>query len=209
MRELADRYGTVLVFDEIRTNFRLGMGGAQERYGVTPDLSVLGKGMANGYAISVLTGKTDVMSVAARATFISATFFPNSDGLIAALKTLEILERDAVLDNLWEKGDRFLRKVQNILDKYDVGAELSGLAPMFFITFRRDRAGTHAGRREDFYTQLIRRGIFMSPHHHAYLCYRHTEGDLDMTVGAIEESLAYLHDKYGPMPPWAARVGNR
>jgi glutamate-1-semialdehyde aminotransferase len=57
VRELATRYGAVLVFDEVRTNFRLSMGGAQQLYGVTPDLSVLGKGMANGYAISVVTGK--------------------------------------------------------------------------------------------------------------------------------------------------------
>ncbi len=57
VREIATRYGAVLIFDEVRTNFRLSMGGAQELYGVTPDLSVLGKGMANGYAISAVTGK--------------------------------------------------------------------------------------------------------------------------------------------------------
>ena len=65
VREIATRYGAVLVFDEVRTNFRLSMGGAQELYGVTPDLSVLGKGMANGYAISVVTGKAEVMMAAA------------------------------------------------------------------------------------------------------------------------------------------------
>lgn len=204
VREIADRYGSILVFDEVRTNFRLSMGGAQKLYGVTPDLAVLGKGMGNGYAISVLTGKADVMMVAAQDTFISATFFPNSDGLVAALKTLEILERDAVLDAMWEKGGRFLQRIQNLFDEYDVGAELSGLPPLFFITFRRERGGVHAQRREDFYTQLIRRGIFMSPHHHAYLCHRHTEEDLDITVQAIEESLAYLNEKYGPSPQWTA-----
>ena len=66
VRELANRYGAVLVFDEVRTGFRLAMGGAQELYGVTPDLVVLGKGMANGYAISVVTGKADVMMAAAQ-----------------------------------------------------------------------------------------------------------------------------------------------
>ncbi|MGA2108758.1 MAG: aminotransferase class III-fold pyridoxal phosphate-dependent enzyme, partial [Syntrophorhabdales bacterium] len=93
VRELATRYGTVLVFDEVRTNFRLSMGGAQKLYGITPDLSVLGKGMANGYAISAVSGKDDVMMAAASKLFISSTFFPNSDGYIAALKTIEILER--------------------------------------------------------------------------------------------------------------------
>ncbi len=197
VRKIADRYGSVLVFDEIRTNFRLSIGGAQKLYGVIPDLCVLGKGMANGYAISAITGKSDVMMVAAQDVFISATFFPNSDGMIAALKTIEILERDNVVDNLWEKGGRFLQKIKALLDKYDVGAELSGFPPMFFITFRRDKGGLHIKRQEDFYTQLIRRGVFMSPHHHTYLCHRHTEEDLDITVKAIDESLAWINKKHG------------
>ncbi len=196
VREIATRYGAVLVFDEVRTGFRLAMGGAQERYKVIPDLGVFGKGMANGYAISVVTGKAEVMMAAAQKLFISSTFFPNSDGYIAALKTIEILERDRVLDKIWEKGGRFLKKVQEIINKYDVGAELSGVSPMFFITFKRDKADTHRARRDDFYTQLIRRGIFLHPHHHGYICYRHTEQDLDSAAKAIDEALAYVNKKY-------------
>jgi len=196
VRKLADKYGAVLVFDEVRTCFRLRMGGAQELYGVIPDLTVLGKGMANGYAISVVTGKKDVMIAAASKLFISSTFFPNSAEYIAALKTIEIMERDKVLDNIWDKGGRFLKKIQDIIVKYDVGAELSGVAPMFFITFKKDEANTRKGRRDDFYTQLIRKGFFFTPHHHAYISYRHTEEDLDKTIQAIDESMAYVHDKY-------------
>ena len=196
VREIASKYGAVLVFDEVRTGFRLAMGGAQELYGVTPDLVVLGKGMANGYAISVVTGKAEVMMAAAQKLFISSTFFPNSDGYIAALKTIEILERDNVLANIWEKGGRFLKKIQTIIDKYNVGAELTGVAPMFYVTFKKDEADTHRARRDDFYTQLIRRGIFLHPHHHGYISYRHTEEDLDTTIQAIDEAMAYVKDKY-------------
>jgi glutamate-1-semialdehyde aminotransferase len=196
VKELATRYGAVLVYDEIRTNFRLSMGGAQQLYGVTPDLSVLGKGLANGYAISAVTGKAQVMMAAAQKLFISSTFFPNSDGYIAALKTLEILERDKVLDNIWEKGGRFLRKLQELINKYDVGAELTGVAPMFYITFKKDEADTYRARRDMFYTQLIRRGIFLHPHHHGYICYRHTEQDLDTAAKAIDGALAYVNEKY-------------
>jgi glutamate-1-semialdehyde aminotransferase len=196
VRELATRYGTILVFDEVRTCFRLRMGGAQELYGVTPDLTVLGKGMANGYAISVVTGKADVMMAAAQKLFISSTFFPNSDGYIAALKTIEIMERDNVLNNIWEKGNRLLTKIQNIIDKYEVGAELSGVAPMFLVTFKKDEASTQKGKRDDFYTQLIRKGFFFTPHHHAYISYRHTEEDLDKTATAIDEAMAYIKEKY-------------
>lgn len=195
-RKLADRYGAVLVYDEIRTGFRLSMGGAQKLYGVVPDLTVLGKAIANGYPISVVTGKRDVMMAAAHKLFISSTFFPNSEGFVAALKTLEILERDDVLANIWEKGARFLEKLRTLIDTYDVGAELTGVAPMFYITFRGEESGAHKAKRKDFYTQLIRRGIFFAPYHHSYISFRHTEKDLDITLNALDESLAFLKQKY-------------
>jgi glutamate-1-semialdehyde aminotransferase len=196
VRELADKHGAVLVFDEIRTAFRLRMGGAQELYGVTPDLTVLGKAIANGYPISVVTGKKDVMSTAADRLFISSTFFPNSEAFVAALKTIEILERDKVLENIWEKGERFMEEIRALLDKYPVGAELTGVAPMFYITFEKEETGAYKGKRNDFYTQLIRKGFFFSPYHHSYISFRHTEEDLKLTLTAIEESLAYVKEKY-------------
>ena len=196
VRTIADRYGAVLVYDEIRTGFRLSMGGAQKLYGVTPDLTVLGKAIANGYPISVVTGKKDIMMAAADKLFISSTFFPNSEGFVAALKTIEILERDNVLENIWEKGERFCKKIQEVIDKYDVGAELTGVAPMFYITFKKDKERTYKGKRTDFYTQLIRKGFFFTPFHHAYICFRHTEEDLDLTLKAIDESMAFVKEKY-------------
>lgn len=192
VREIADKYGAVLVYDEIRTGFRLSMGGAQKLYGVTPDLSVLGKAIANGYPISVVTGKKDVMMAAAHKLFISSTFFPNSDAFVAALKTIEILERDNVLENIWQKGERFINKIRVLIDRYDVGAELTGVAPMFYITFKKDDTGAYKGKRRDFYTQMIRRGFFFSPFHHAYISFRHTEEDLKLTLEAIDNSLAAI-----------------
>jgi glutamate-1-semialdehyde aminotransferase len=199
VREIATRYGAVLIFDEIRTGFRLRMGGAQQFYGVTPDLSIFGKGMANGYAIAALTGKAEIMKVAEEGVMISSTFFGNSDGYVAALKTIEIMERDKVLDKIWEKGSHFLGKLRDIISKYDIGVELTGIAPMYFITFEKDRAGTHKARRDDFYAQLIRRGVFLAPYHHGYICHRHTEQDLEIAAKAIDESLAYISEKYGTL----------
>ncbi len=199
VRALADKYGAILIYDEIRTGFRLSLGGAQAYYGVAPDLTILGKGMANGYAISVVTGKKEIMMAAASELFISSTFFPNSLPYIAALKTIEILERDKVLEDIWAKGKRFLERIEGVIAKYDVGAELSGVAPMFFITFKVGQDGDRQlrrARREAFYTELIRRKFFFTPHHHAYICYRHTEEDLDKTVEAIDASLAYVQEKY-------------
>ncbi|MDQ1237868.1 MAG: 3-aminobutanoyl-CoA transaminase [Thermodesulfobacteriota bacterium] len=196
VRDIADRYRAVLVYDEIRTGFRLSMGGGQELYGVVPDLTVLGKAMANGYPISVVTGKKDIMMAAAHRLFISSTFFPNSDGFVAALKTIEILERDNVLENIWEKGERFIGRIKTLIDKYDVGAELTGVAPMFYITFEKDETGAYKEKRKDFYIQLIRKGFFFSPFHHAYISFRHTEEDLELTLRAVDECLAFVKEKY-------------
>jgi 3-aminobutanoyl-CoA transaminase len=177
--QIVNKYGAILVYDEIRTGFRLSMGGAQKLYGVTPDLPVLGKAMANGYPISVVTGKKDVMMASASKLFISSTFFPNSEGFVAVLKTIEILERDNVLEGIWEKGKWFMEKIQALIDKHDVGAKLTGVAPMFYITFKADETVAYKTKRKDFYTQLIRKGIFFTPYHHAYICHRHPQKDLD------------------------------
>jgi len=196
VRNLSDRYGAVLIYDEIRTGFRLSLGGAQDLYGVYPDISVLGKAIANGYAISVVTGKKDVMMAAAEKLFISSTFFPNSEAFIAALKTIEILERDNVLAEIWKKGEWFIEKIQETIENHDVGAELTGIAPMFYITFKKDESGSYKGKRKDFYTQMIRKGFFFTPYHHAYICYRHTQEDLNLTLTAIDESLEFVKKKY-------------
>lgn len=196
IKKIADRYGAVLIYDEIRTCFRLSMGGAQQLYNVTPDLTVLGKAMANGYPISVVTGRKDIMMASESRLFISSTFFPNSEAFIAALKTIQILERDNVLEDIWEKGEKFMKAIQKLIDKHDTGAELTGVAPMFYITFKKDESGAYKGKRKDFYTQLIRKGFFFTPYHHAYISYRHTEKDLELALTAIDESLGFIRNKY-------------
>ena len=196
VRALADQYGAVLVYDEIRTGFRMALGGAQEYYGVYPDLAVLGKAIANGYPISVVTGKKDIMMAAAEKLFISSTFFPNSEAFVAALKTIEILQRDNVLPEIWKKGEWFMGRIQALIDKHDVGAELTGVAPMFYITFKHEESGAHKGKRKDFFTQMIRKGFFFAPYHHAYICYRHTREDLDLALKAMDETLAFIKEKY-------------
>lgn len=192
VRALADKYGALLVFDEIRSGFRVSLGGAQEYFGVTPDLSTFGKAMANGYAIAALVGKREPMMVLADKVFLSSTFFPNSDSIVAALKTIEILERDKVLDVVKAKGKKFAIDVQKVISESGIPAEFSGGPWMPFVTFPKDETGLYKKLRTEFYTQLIRRKVFLQPYHHGYICYRHTDEDLAYTVNAIRESLAAL-----------------
>jgi len=85
-----------------------------------------------------------------------------------------------------------MKKIRSLIEKHDVGAELTGVAPMFYITFKKDDTGAYKGKRRDFYTQMIRRGFFFSPYHHAYISFRHTEEDLRLTLEAIDNSLATI-----------------
>ena len=196
VKELAHKYGAVLIFDEIRTGFRVSMGGAQQYYGVTPDMAVFGKAMANGYPIGAVTGKREIMKEGEKNVFISSTFFPNSLSYVAALKTIEIMQRDNVLDVIWEKGRYMMEGIQKQLDKYDVATNLNGIPPMMFITFDKNESGSYKAKRKDFYTQLIRRNVFLQPYHHGYICYRHTTEDMDYTINAIGEALEYVENKY-------------
>lgn len=198
VRDLADRHEVVLCFDEIRTGFRVAMGGAQERYGVTPDLSTFGKALANGYAISAVVGKAKFMKVCEKKVFISSTFFPNSLEMVAAMKCLDILEREKTLDVVWERGERFLAELQRIVRETKAPVTVSGIPPMPFLTFEKVD-GFYKERRERFYTETIRRGLFIQPYHHWYICGRHTEADLAKALGAIREALEIVGELY-PVP---------
>jgi glutamate-1-semialdehyde aminotransferase len=195
VRALADQYGVVLIFDEIRTGFRAAMGGAQERYGVTPDLSTFGKALGNGYPISAVVGKAEFMRVCENKVFISSTFFPNSLEMAAAMKCLDILEREKTIDGIWEKGAKFLTDLQAIVDQSGLPLTVSGIPPMPYLTFdKADEA--YKQRRHMFYSETIRRGLFIQPFHHWYISGRHTDADLKAALDAISESLELVAEKY-------------
>ena len=192
VRALADKYGALLIFDEIRSGFRVNLGGAQKVFGVTPDLSVFGKAMGNGYAIGAVVGKKEYMKVLADKVFLSSTFFPNSVEQVASLKTIEILERDNVLEGIRKKGEMFGKLIEEAVSKSGYDAEFSGAPFMPFITFNKDKDGHYKKLRPAFYTELIRRNVFLQPFHHGYVCYRHTDEDLKYAANMIAESFGEL-----------------
>jgi glutamate-1-semialdehyde aminotransferase len=189
VRSLATDHNAVLIFDEIRSGFRVNLGGAQKEFGVTPDLAVFGKAMANGYPIGAVVGKSEIMNVLESKVFLSSTFFPNSLEQIAALKTIEIMERDNILGKIKEKGNMFASLVQSHIDSSKIDCELTGAPWMPFITFNKDKSGLYKKVRNEFYTQLIRRKIFLQPYHHGYIAYRHEDADLKNAAEMIGESL--------------------
>lgn len=192
LRNLADNYGSVLIFDEIRSGFRINLGGAQKEFGVTPDMSAFGKALGNGYPISAVVGKAEIMDMLTGKVFLSSTFFPNSVEQVAALKTLEIMERDDVLGVVRKKGEMFTDLVTKKISDSGIPCTFSGGPWMPFITFDKDQGNIYKQLRTEFYTQLIRRRVFLQPFHHGYIAYRHSDQDLIHAAEMIGESLVEL-----------------
>ncbi len=188
-KKLAEQHGTVLCFDEIRTGFRMALGGAQQFFGVTPHMSVFGKAMANGYEISMVAGRKDIMDVLVSKAFVSSTYFNNTLAMAASLKTIEVLERDGILDVIAKRGGAFCRKVKKIVKDSGLPVTFSGEPWMPYITFDKDDTGRYKKLRTAFYTELIRRRVFLQPYHHGYVCYRHSAKDLSNAADMIAESL--------------------
>jgi glutamate-1-semialdehyde aminotransferase len=189
LRNLCSENDALLIYDEIRTGFRVDMGGAQKKYDVIPDLAAFGKAMGNGYPISTLVGKKECMDVLVEKVFLSSTFFPNSLAQVAAIKTIQMLERENVLETIAENGLKFANQVKDYITDSRIPCKFSGAPWMPYITFDPDPNLLYRKLREEFYRQLIRQKVFLQPFHHGYIAYRHTQEDLDYAAQAIDNAL--------------------
>lgn len=205
VRGLADKYGVVLIFDEIRSWPRMGLGGAQKYYGVTPDITTLSKGIANGYPISLVVGKRRIMR-AAEKSHISASWFPSTIGIAAALATIKELEETNAIDHLWRIGQKLSDGLKDLIRSSKVKAEVIGVPPMPFLAFGSEEDNTKAwqekiyaegdpGSEQDkhlmrvFYSETVKRGVFFHPRHHWYSCISHSDEDVKKTLQAAGEAL--------------------
>ncbi len=187
LRSLADEHGAVLVFDEVRTGFRVANGGAQERHGVAPDLTALGKGMANGYSIAALVGRAEVMA-AAHDAFISSTYFPNSLEMVAACATLDLIVREQVVDQITRRGERLQQELRGLIARHGVPATISPLPQMPFVYFDPALSQEAGAWRDGFCRHAIRSGLFVHPRHHGFVMFRHTDEDMARVAQVAEEA---------------------
>lgn len=133
VRQLATDKGIVLIFDECTSGFRQSFGGLHKLYGVEPDMAMFGKALGNGYAITATIGKRAVME-AAQSTFISSTFWTERIGPTAALKTLEVMERERSWEYITRTGEYIAAKWRALADRHALPIEISGLPAMIGFT---------------------------------------------------------------------------
>ena len=191
VRDLTHENGALLIFDETITGFRFAQGGAQELFGVTPDLATFGKGLANGYPLSAVAGRRDVMLLMEE-IFYSFTFGGETLSLAAAKATLTKLRREPVLETLSAQGQNVIDRLSDLIRQ--CGMEdtfsVSGHPSWCFFNIRDARGATAFEIKTLWMQEMIQRGILCLGSHN--MSYAHSENDVQLLINAYSEVLPLI-----------------
>ena len=205
VRELTSFYGIILIFDEVVTGFRMAWGGAQERWGVVPDVAIYGKTISGGYPLAAICGREDVMDTMngwrpaddPKRIIVSGTYNAYPIGAVAGLATLCELEKRGVYNRLYDMGGRIKREINSMGRELSVPLRVGGEGPVLQVLFTEDaeivdymsmfRADKEKAYR--FGVELIKRGCFVTPFEKIYLSIVHTDEDIDRLLEKTREVL--------------------
>ncbi len=187
LRKICDANETVLVFDEIVTGFRMAIGGVSEYFGVTPDLAVFAKGMANGMPLSVFCGKNEIMEEINRGASISSTYGGEQLSLAAALKVIEIYQREDVTGYLIAEGTRLWTEVNEMFEKKGIGISFNGPGPCPKI---KSDSMERSYTVDAFFRKAYSTGI--SLYNVSYINYSHRSADIDEVLEKLNISISSM-----------------
>jgi glutamate-1-semialdehyde 2,1-aminomutase len=178
VRKLATDNEIILIFDECTSGFRETLGGLHKKYDVEPDMAMFGKTLGNGYAITAVIGKNDIMQMA-QTTFISSTFWTERIGPTAALKTLEVMERDKSWEIITKIGKNISKRWQSLADKHELDISKWGLPALSGFTFKSSNSLSY----KTLITQeMLKKGYLAA--NSVYACTEHSQECID---GYFEE----------------------
>ncbi len=199
IRQLCDEYGIVLIFDEVKTGFRIANGGAQEYFGVRADLATYAKSLGNGFPIAAIAGTDAVMSVVGNGVSHGGTYTGNAVGVAAANATLEILENEPVIESIFAQGRKLMDGIDEILTRAGIPHHMTGLPPILSFILGVDEEPTdfraYCAGDDDLYEQLamalIERGVLPDSDGREpwFLCYAHRDAEVAATLEAFEEAV--------------------
>ncbi len=193
VQEMARQHGAVLIFDETITGFRYANGGAQELFGVTPDLATFGKGLANGYPVSAVAGRADIMRFMEE-VFFSFTFGGEALSLAASLATMRKLQREPVIPTMIATGERILSGVRKMIDRLGLQSflDVSGHPTWSFLLIKDSGPYAQYVIKSLFLQEMLFRGVLTLGTHN--VSYAHTQEDIGKLLGVYEEVLPILGD---------------
>ena len=185
VREIATKIGAILIFDEVTSGFRINNGGIHLNTGVDPDMAVFGKALGNGFPISAIIGKKEIME-AAQTSFISSTFWTERIGFTAALKTLEIIERKKIYNNLIDYGNQVTDAWEKSAIKNNINIKVTGIPPLRYFAFVND----NPEETQTYYTQeMLKKGFLAGSSVYATNAYS------NRIIRKYKESMMYVFDK--------------
>ena len=191
VQSLARAEGALLIFDEVLSGFRFALGGAQEYFGVTPDLACFGKAMANGYPISAVLGRRPLMELFDE-VFFSFTYGGDTVALAATVATINEMRKHNVLGHLWAQGQKLKDGFNVLAEEFGLRrhAECVGLAPRTVMAFTDDTADGGLVLKSLFQQECLKRGVLFSGGMN--LCYRHSDADVERTLRVYRTAFAVL-----------------
>ncbi|WP_342566703.1 aspartate aminotransferase family protein [Psychrobacillus sp. FSL K6-4046] len=222
LREITEKYGILLIFDEVKTGFRVGMSGAQGYYNITPDITTLGKVLGGGFPVGLVGGRKEIMEItnpissrdilsASVVTdkekngdkegvlFHSGTYYGHPTILSAGKATLDLLEKDGTLDKTIERTMWLRHELEALYARYNITMKTIGLGTIFNIVFTdkeilnyRDMQESDFVMREKIDRRLLELGIYIKPLTRYSMSTEHTQEDLEKTVSLHEKVLKEL-----------------
>lgn len=203
LRELTTEHGALLVFDEVMTGFRIAYGGAQEKFGITPDLTTLGKVIGGGLPVGAYGGRRDIMSMVAPAgpMYQAGTLSGNPLAMTAGIKTLELLQKPGTyeyLDKITKKLASGLLQVAKETGHEACGGQISGMFGMFFtsgpVHSYEDAKKSDTAKFGRFHRGMLEQGIYLAPSQFeaGFTSIAHTDEDIERTLAAAREVMSSL-----------------
>lgn len=203
LRVLTQEYGALLVFDEVMTGFRISYGGAQEKFGVTPDLTTLGKVIGGGLPVGAYGGRRDIMEMVAPAgpMYQAGTLSGNPLAMTAGIKTLELLNKSGTyeyLDKITKKLSQGLLKIAKETGNEACGGQISAMFGLFFnpgpVHNYEDAKKSDLSKFARFHRGMLERGVYLAPSQFeaGFTSLAHTDEDIDRTLAMAHEVMSSL-----------------
>jgi glutamate-1-semialdehyde 2,1-aminomutase len=201
LRSLCSRNRTLLIFDEVITGFRVALGGAQEFYGIKPDLTTLGKIIGGGMPVGVYGGRREIMKTVAPSgpMYQAGTLSGNPLAMAAGYETLKILsERKELYLDLDKKGKLLAREIEGIIQRFSLPLTLNSIGSMFTLFFTENKVTDYESARSSdtslfaaYFREMLQHGIYLPPSQFetAFLSVAHSDADIERTVAAARRAL--------------------
>jgi len=191
VKKVTHKNGAILIFDEIITGFRFSLGGAQEYFGVIPDLAAFGKAMANGMPISALVGKEEIMNTLSE-TFFSFTFGGECLSMAAAIATINELKEKNVIEFLWKQGEKLQNGYNKLASELELEkcTECVGYPPSTLVKFYGKTTDDSLLMKSLVQQELLKRGILWAAYH--AVSYSHKDEEINTTLEAFNDALKVL-----------------